>query len=78
LNEDNEKWNGIVPRLFLKLDISSCCISRYHPEQDSCNLSVFDASCPILSFSFLSSAFSERIILFDRKAWKKIQIKVPK
>jgi hypothetical protein len=29
-------------------------------------------------FSFLSSAFSERIILFDREAWKKIRIKVPK
>jgi hypothetical protein len=31
-----------------------------------------------MPFSFLSSAFSDRIILFDRNAWKEIRIKVPK
>jgi hypothetical protein len=31
-----------------------------------------------MSFPILSSAFSERIILYDRQIWKKIRIKVPK
>jgi hypothetical protein len=41
--------------------------------------SMFGASTPpVLTDTSLSSAFSERIILFDRKACKKIRIKVPK
>jgi hypothetical protein len=31
-----------------------------------------------MTFSFLSSAFSERIILFDRKIWKKRRSRMAK